>query len=165
MMEQRSSSALTTALLGAICLSLATIVYREFNGIETIVEPARPAAASVTRHVLAEKTFAMAPMERFSAIVKRPIFSPNRRPAAKQPESKKQQRPQSKLALYGIAITAGERIALVGVERGTGLARIKKGEAFSGWVVIDIEQNRVLLRQGTLDEELKLNYGVPPFGK
>ena len=106
----------------------------------------------------------MAPIEKFSAIIERPIFSPIRRPATKQPGSEEQQQ-RSNLTLFGIAISAGEQIALVGVERGTGFARLKKGEAFSGWVLVDIERNRVLLRKGTVDEALELNYGVPPSGR
>jgi type II secretory pathway component PulC len=78
---------------------------------------------------------------------------------------KQAQRPRSKLTLYGIAISAGERIALVGAERGTGLIRVKRGDALSGWVVVDIERTRLLLRQGSRDEHLELNYGIPPPGK
>jgi len=164
MTVQRSLPALTAALLGATCLSLAALLYHELKVVETSADPGKPVAARMIQPLPQEKRFAMAPIEKFSAIIERPIFSPNRRPAAKQPGSEKQG-PRSKLALFGIAISAGERIALVGVERGTGFARIKKGEAFSGWVLVDIERNRVLLRQGSVDEELELNYGMPPSGK
>jgi hypothetical protein len=164
MKAQRSLPALTATLLGAICLGLGALLYHELNAVETPADPGRPVAARMVQPLPREKTFAMAPIGKFSAIIERPIFSPNRRPAAKQPGSEKQL-PGSNLALFGIAISAGERIALVGVERGTGLARMKKGEVFSGWVLVDIEQNRVLLRQGTVDQALELNYGTPPSGR
>ena len=164
MTAQRSLPALTAALLGAICLGLAALLYHEFNALETSANPEEPAAARMVQPLSQEKTFAMAPIEKFSAIIDRPIFSPSRRPATKQPGSEEQQQ-RSNLALFGIAISAGEQIALVGVERGTGLIRMKKGEAFSGWVLVDIEGNRVLLRKGSVDEALELNYGVPPSGR
>jgi type II secretory pathway component PulC len=163
MTAQRSLPVLTAALLGAICLGLAALVLRELNAVETSADAEKPVAARLVQPLPREKTFAMAPIEKFSAIVERPIFSPSRRPAATQSGSlKQQQRPRSKLALFGIAISAGERIALVGVERGTGRARMKEGQTFSGWTVVEIERNRVLLRQGTVDEELELNYEGPP---
>ncbi|MDB5394599.1 MAG: hypothetical protein JWM91_2105 [Rhodospirillales bacterium] len=165
MTAQRSLPALTAAFLGATCLGLLALLQRELNAAETPADPGKPVADRMIRSQPQEKTFAMAPLQKFSAIVERPIFSPNRRPAAKQPDSEKQQRPRSSLALFGITISAGERIALVGVERGTSLARMKEGQAFSGWVVVEIDQNRVLLRQGTVVEALELNYGTPPSGK
>ncbi len=145
-------------------MGLAVLLYYELNALETSADPEKPAAARMVQSLPRERTFAMAPIEKFSAIIERPIFSPIRRPATKQPGSEEQQQ-RSNLALFGIAISAGERIALVGVERGTGLIRMKKGEAFSGWVLVDIERNRVLLRKGTVDEALELNYGVPPSGR
>jgi len=143
---------------------LAVLLYYELNALETSADPEKPAAARMVQSLPRERTFAMAPIEKFSAIIERPIFSPIRRPATKQPGSEEQQQ-RSNLALFGIAISAGEQIALVGVEHGTGLIRMKKGEAFSGWVLVDIEGNRVLLRKGSVDEALELNYGVPPSGR
>ena len=145
-------------------MGLAVLLYYELNALETSADPEKPAAARMVQSLPRERTFAMAPIEKFSAIIDRPIFSPSRRPATKQPGSEEQQQ-RSNLALFGIAISAGEQIALVGVEHGTGLIRMKKGEAFSGWVLVDIERNRVLLRKGTVDEALELNYGVPPSGR
>jgi len=164
MTAQRSLPALTAALLGAICLGLAVLLYHELNALETSADPEMPVDARMVQPLPQETTFAMAPIEKFSAIIDRPIFSPSRRPATKQPGSEEQQQ-RSNLALFGIAISAGERIALVGMERGTGLIRMKKGEAFSGWVLVDIERDRVLLRKGSVDEALELNYGVPPSGR
>jgi type II secretory pathway component PulC len=149
-----------------MCLGLAAVVYRELSSAETSIDSVSPVAKGTIQALRPEKSFAMAPIEKFSAIVERPIFSADRRPASKMAGSEKQaQRPRSKLTLYGIAISAGERIALVGAERGTGLIRVKRGDALSGWVVVDIERTRLLLRQGSRDEQLELNYGIPPPGK
>jgi hypothetical protein len=163
MTPQQLLSVLTPALLGAICVGLAGFVYRELNGVDTAADPLSPVAAGMIQQLAPEGTFAMAPIEKFSAIIERPVFSANRRPVSQQAGSQKQlQRAQSKFTLYGIAISAGQRIALVGMERGTGLIRVKEGDALAGWVVVDIERTRLLLRQGALDEELELNYGALP---
>jgi type II secretory pathway component PulC len=161
MTAQRSLRALT-AVLGASCLGLIALLQREFDAVETSADWGKPVAAHTIRPLPQEMTFAMAPIEKFSAIIERPIFSTTRRPVAEQPAASRQQRPRSNLALFGIVISAGERIALVGAERGAGLVRMKEGEAISGWVVVNIERNRVLLRHGAVAEELELNYGMPP---
>src|SRR4029077_13481088 len=151
MMPQEFLPFMTAALLGAMCLGLGAVVHRELSSAETSTDPVRPVAESTIQALRPEKTFAMAPIEKFSAIVDRPLFSADRRPASKTAVSA--QRPRSKFTLYGVAISAGERIALVGADRGTGLIRVKQGDALSGWTVVDIERTRLLLRQGTRNEQ------------
>ena len=81
MTTHRSLLAMTAAL-GTICLGLTALLQSELDPIEISAEPGKPVAAHAIRPLPAEMTFAMPPIEKFSAIVERPIFSPNRRPAA-----------------------------------------------------------------------------------
>jgi general secretion pathway protein N len=97
----------------------------------------------------------------FSAIVQRPLFAANRRPPAEQaiePQSSK----ELEITFNGVKISAGERQALFQRKDGKGNLRLQEGDEFQGWILEEIEPERVVFRQGDEKKVLALSFDEPP---
>jgi hypothetical protein len=168
-MSRRPSSGVVVPLaLGALCAALAMIVQRQTQLAaeavpepEAFVEPAAAAPEDVP--VLAEEPALEVPShDTFLEIVERPIFSQSRRPAA-EAEVPVVQAPPPTLdyELAGVVIWETQRIALVRPLKGTEITQVAVGGALSGWDVVAIEPERVLLHSGKLEQEMRLKYREP----
>jgi hypothetical protein len=96
-------------------------------------------------------------------IVRRPIFSPNRRPAQVAGDIQLQTVAfELNLKLIGIIISSGEPIAIVSPGNSASFVRLTEGDSYQGWVVAGIEPQRVTLRRDAAVEYLELEYDQPP---
>lgn len=96
-------------------------------------------------------------------IVRRPIFSPNRRPAQVSGDIQLQTVAfELNLKLIGIIISSGEPIAIVSPGNSASFVRLTEGDSYQGWVVAGIEPQRVTLRRDASVEYLELEYDQPP---
>lgn len=151
--------------LMVLCIGLGSLVYWQieyppsFAGANaTADQPAEPGPTDAT---LAEFTFP--PLEEFSEITARPLFSPFRRPPseAESAETATEDAPPPTLSdfnltLTGVVISAEGRMALLQRPASTDLIRALLGQEIDGWRIELIEADRVTLRQGETVEVVTL---------
>lgn len=108
----------------------------------------------------------LAPLETFDVVDERPLFIEGRRPPPDEPAQPQRapppppppppKRPPPRLSLSGIMIIENERLALLRNPPKEGPSKLRKGDEFQGWVVDEIQADRLFLRQGGEREEVKL---------
>ena len=163
MILQRGSGWLTSTLLLGICLALAAFVYVQ---VRTEVPGPVPLGVTVGTPALAalpdQPSYAMAPVEDFSTILERPLFSPNRRPPAQGVVAAVTAAPELQVTLIGVIISSEEQIAIVRLKDASRFARLSVGDSFHGWILASIEPSRITFRRGDVEEHFELTYDVPP---
>ena len=153
---------LAFAALVAISLLCAAMLYRELT--EPAPAPSKAAAgqATVTAPVAppagAPASFAMPPLQAYAEVTARPLFSPGRRPPS---VSQQVAGPASSLALVGVVISRDGRIALIRQGKAPAAARVQEGQLVDGWTVKSIAADRVVVRSGATEAELKLHEDAP----
>jgi hypothetical protein len=108
-----------------------------------------PAPAQDSSGVMLSNPLAAQSLERLSATVDRPLFSPSRRPpaqpAARTPQLPAPPAPPPDLVLSGIVMD-GERVrAIVQVGAEKKILRAQIGDDIGGWTVTQIEGRRLIL--------------------
>lgn len=163
MIARRGSGLLAVPFLLGVCIALGAFVYdqsrREQPG------PAPSAGVSETPPLAAlpaQTSYSVAPVEDFSAILERPLFSPNRRPPAEGVATVAPSAPELEVTLIGVIISSEEQIAIVKVKDATSFARLGVGDTFQGWVLNSIEPSRITFQRGDVEEHIELTYDVPP---
>lgn len=104
------------------------------------------------------------PISAYAAVVKRPLFSDTRRPfipeeitkKAKEPPSPPTRQQQEEYNLSGVIITSDQRLALIEIQRGRKIKRLREGEKLNGWVVASIQADQVTLKRGNDKKVLPL---------
>jgi len=132
-----------------LCLALALLLIWTTDALG--VDAPTPAQAS--NEVTLSNPLAALTMERLSAIVDRPLFSPSRRRAptpavARDPEPQTAPPPPPSLVLSGVAMDGegAHVVVLVGPERRVLRAQI--GDEIGGWKVTQIEGRKLVLSLG-----------------
>ncbi len=163
MIARRGSGWLASTLLLGVCLALAAFVY-----VPVVTEAPGPAPARgggetpALAALPAQPSYAMAPVEDFSEILDRPLFSPTRRPPAQGVVSVEAPEPELQVTLVGVIISSEEQIAIVRLKDADRFARLSVGDSLQGWILDSIEPSRVTFRRGDLEEHIELTYDVPP---
>lgn len=120
---------------------------------QTLSSPPPPA---VTDHPLmhhAHLTQATLPQ----ALVERPLFSANRRPANPQADSTTAQDAQlSQLVLTSIVVTPHDSVAFFYRQDQAKTVKLRQGERFGAWQVTQIEAGRVIFAQADRRHTLDL---------
>lgn len=130
-------------------------------------EPAPAIAASVTRaepsatDTAAEQPpapYVMPPLESFTAVVERPLFSPTRRmpnpppevdtPVAEAPAAEPSGPAEPELRFFGTVTQGGVAAALVTFPSTSEVARLRPGDMVGDWQVISVERNKLELGLG-----------------
>ena len=105
------------------------------------------------------------PVETFSEIVERPLFTDKRRPymppvATGPGKQKRPQRPEadirSLISLSAIVVTKEKRIALIEDNRTGKLQQLRQGEKFNGWVMTGIGTNSIAMQKGPVTRNIEL---------
>lgn len=105
--------------------------------------------------------YALPPLERFAAVVERPLFSPTRRmPPLSEPEPEPstevaaevpppvQGPDEPELRFFGTVRQAGQATALVTFPETNEVARLAPGDQVGEWEVLEVERNRLVLGLG-----------------
>ncbi len=163
MIARRGSGWLASTLLLGVCLALAVFVV-----VQVQMEAPGPAPSGVgagtppLAALPAQPSYTMAPMEDFSGILERPLFSPNRRPPAEGLATVAAREPELQVTLVGVIISSEEQIAIVKLKDGNRFARLSLGDSFQGWILDSIEPSRITFRRGDVEEHVELTYDLPP---
>jgi type II secretory pathway component PulC len=94
------------------------------------------------------------PIEGYSEVTRRPLFSPTRQPPANVVQDT--QGNTGDFTLQGIIITDDGKVALIEYGRPPVLARLKEGQAVEGWTLQSILPDRVVLQHGGSEQEIRL---------
>ena len=162
MIARRGSGWLAATLLLGVCLALAAFVT-----IQVLTEAPGPAPSGggetpPLAALPAQPSYAMAPVEDFSEIRERPLFSPTRRPPAQGVVATAAPEPELQVTLVGVIMFSEEQIAIVRLKDTSRLARLSVGDSIQGWILDSIEPSRVTFRRGDVEEHIELTYDVPP---
>jgi hypothetical protein len=163
MIARRGSGWLASTLLLGVCLALAAFVYVQVQTGAPEPAPSGPGAGTPPLAALpAQPSYAMAPLEDFSAILERPLFSPTRRPPAEGVAAVVAPEPVLQVTLVGVIISSEEQIAIIKLKDGNRFARLSLGDSFEGWILETIEPSRITFRRGDVEEHIELTYELPP---
>jgi type II secretory pathway component PulC len=134
---------------------MAGLVYVELSWpVAASEEPAAaPLPAATARKNAVAGSFSLPPLQSFNAVTDRPLFTPNRRPPAQGSDDAG---PWQSLILAGIIISANSREALILHGKPQTAAHIAEGQDVEGWVVTSILPDRIVIRNGSSEHELKL---------
>jgi hypothetical protein len=141
-------------------------------------DPGTVAAAAVTEPPPAAlEPYALPPLERFAAVVERPLFSPTRRmPPLPEPVAEPQGEPESapppvaepagpeepELRFFGTFRQGDRAAALVTFPATNAVARLAPGDQVGEWEVLEVERNRLVLGLGEERRSFEIfSPGVP----
>ncbi|WP_159098511.1 hypothetical protein [Thiorhodospira sibirica] len=150
---------LATALLALLAL-LAVVWSQSLSWREqrlaywqTLSPPAPPAVADHPLMHHAHLTQATLPQ----ALVERPLFSANRRPASAHADgANAQDAPLSQLILTSIVMTPHDSVAFFYRQDQAKTVKLRQGERFGAWQVAQIEAGRVIFAQAERRHTLDL---------
>ena len=150
----RSRRILAAGLLAA-CAVLGSTIYGELTA-----PPILPAAASLPAPAEGaaaptNASFAMPPLEAYAEVTARPLFFPTRRPAPVQAATVDRVDARS-LVLVGVILAESGKAALIARANLPGARRVAIGDEIEGWVLAEIDADRVVLRSGTTEAVLSL---------
>lgn len=164
MIRYRSWSALFTLA----SLALAAILWVRVTQLDRPTTAAAPPALP-KRTTAAHRTASPARMrnlDAYSAIARRPLFSPTRRPTeSPAPQSTSQPRKTpSRFVLSGVVIVSPDekKIALLRESNSSSVLRLSEGETIGGWRIEKILPDRVIMRSGEESTEIELWNALPP---
>ncbi len=170
--RRRRRSALPLFLL---CLALGYLIYLEIGSPPEALRagPADSPPAEEIAALPSQPSFAIAPIESFSEIVTRPLFSELRRPPIPDAEPGGEPEPEPEpiavakvhrglFVLVGVVITSQTRLAIVRNRKANEVVRLERGARIEGWTVESIEPDRVVFRQGAEIDEVKLDDSLAP---
>ncbi|MFQ5773847.1 MAG: hypothetical protein ACE5GS_04965 [Kiloniellaceae bacterium] len=164
MILRRRSRFLVPGALLAAGLGIAWLLYEDIRagpqpppleGDAGVQAPPLPELPS-------EAGFTMPPAKTFVEILRRPIFSPTRRPSPQGEVTLEAAGSELDLKLVGIIISSRERIAIVAPRNSSTFVRLSQGDRFQGWTVELIEPHRVTFRRDDVAEQIELSYDQPP---
>jgi hypothetical protein len=150
----RSRSILAFALLLASA-ALGSVVYDELAAAPVAASPSAPSVPGTANEGPRATPFAMPPFDTYAEVTARPLFFPTRRPAPVQAASAELVDARA-LVLVGVILSETGRVALIARANLPGANRVAEGQEIEGWTLTAIEADRVVLRHGTIEAELRL---------
>jgi hypothetical protein len=164
MTRQRRSRVVRAAGLAGLCVALAWLDLYLYTGSNGPVEPvlATEREQVAVAPLPPEPSFAIGPLEHFSEIVERPIFSQGRRLPEVAPATVADPEVASlDFVLEGVVITPGQRLALFRPETGGQPVRVPEGGKVRGWAVVAVQPYSVTIRRGEEEATLELKFKAP----
>ena len=145
-------------LLLAACVGLAAIIYAEVSASPFAPADAALSSSSAQRAKSpsddGSARFSLRPLQSFSVVTERPLFAQTRRPSARGSDDTLG--PWSSFTLAGIIISPTAREALILHGQPPTVVHLQEGQDVEGWTVTSILPDRIVLRGGDAEHELKL---------
>ena len=166
-MSARTGLVTGPVLPALVCLGLGAALYLE---LQRPADPARvPVAALATDAPAApgaeiQALFDLPPIDAFSEIADRPVFSPNRRPPdyfGEEDDAVFELEPARRQGLdvtvVGI-ITGPRAVALLQPDSGDRLVPLAEGQTLSGWTLTAIEPFRLVFQRDGDERTIELEF-------
>ena len=154
MMPRHRIQTLFIGLTAAVCVLLGWTIQHEMTALPS-TRAAAPAADPIAP--AAPASFAVPDRDSLAVIVERPVFSESRRPG----EAVEGPALALDFTLVGVVISGRERSALVQSPHGGAVQRLAEGEEVSGWIVVDIAPDHIVVRHDATEAEMPLDYNAP----
>lgn len=165
MSARATGTRITWALLALIALLGAAIMAQlSADRAPLAGDPARhvPAAADAPATPVTPEALdtGLGPIERYAAVVERPLFDPTRRPppAATAQVREAPVPPPTQFALEGVVLAPGKRSAIFRNITTSKMLHVGEGARLGEWVVETLETDRAVLRHGDGAHELALRH-------
>lgn len=165
------AAALAVVLLAAGAAAAQTFVLVDADG-ETIPEVAPEADAPRV------SPFPWLTIELLAATRDRPLFSPERRGAAPEPEVVEEEpepEPETpppvadvtppRVRLSGVVISGTLRIAMLHDDDTDDIIRLRQGQSFSDWTLVAVEPRSILFRHGEQEHKIDLTAEIEASGE
>ncbi len=162
MIEQAKGTLWMKVALATACVVAAWMLYNLLSGPGRPPEPGSQPSVSLPdpRALTADLSYTMPPMTKFETILRRPLFSPNRRGVGGTAVVAVSQ--ELDLQITGTVVTDRDRYAMV-LPRGTDeTLTLREGEDFRGWTVTRVHLKGVVFERGASQEEILMNYEIAP---
>ena len=159
-MRRHRTRAVFVWLLGMVCIALAWVIYEEISDLSTTEIPDSTDAErpNLVAPMPSQPILAMPDKASLAVILERPVFSQTRRPGG---GIAGEQATSTDFTLSGVVISATQRSALVQPDNGGIIQRLKEGEDIAGWILVEIAPDRIIVRRGTVEAEVFLDYAAP----
>lgn len=161
----------TSPILMVVCVLAAVVVYIQVQTGPNLRVASLPVTASIAEpapDLPTQPAFSMPPLESFSQIIDRPLFSVSRRPEEAvevAPKAAQQGRAQAHgFIVKGIIIAENTRVALILRKGAKSMMQIAEGQVIDGWTVATILPDRVVFRRGNVSNEVKIE-DLPGTGR
>jgi hypothetical protein len=150
----------TSLLMLGCVLAASLLVVQWFNppSVEEVTS-APNQTSSNEFEVTPVQPFQIDPLNDYRDIIERPLFLAERRPPEEVPE----EMPASEtpvddedLVLLGVVLTPDANMALLLVDQGGRIARLRVGEKVNGWELQSVQANQVNLHNGEKELDLPL---------
>ena len=164
-MRRKSIPVLPTALL-FVCIGLLWAVYQEMGANSRPIALPDSGAAKSVPALPAVMRYELAPIDRFSATVERPLFVATRRPPGTEaaPTAPVVEQPLD-LVLKGVIVSGRGGIAILSETSGRGTLTMAQGKQYKGWTLAEILPDRLIFRRGNQERTLALLYDRAPAKK
>lgn len=145
-------------VLAMVCVGLAVVLWKEIEQGNAAAPAAKRVAASRGEETAAVAPPQMPPLEAYADILDRNLFDRSRRvPGVEAEEPPASAAEPLPLVLTGVVITPQTRFALLTDNTPDNVVRLKPGESFGRWVLVEVRRDGVTLRRGTQFRELPLH--------
>jgi hypothetical protein len=107
--------------------------------------------------------FLAPPESAFAIVAEKPLFDQQRKKYVPPPVADKAAPPPPpNLSLVGVIIDSDKRLAMVKSSEGALASSVAVGAQIAGWQVAEIEPDRIVLKAGTAQEEVRLDANKAP---
>jgi hypothetical protein len=178
MRARRLSKVILRLCLVAVCAAALDRLYTEWHLLqspaETVHPPSTPASASQAS--VPATAMSQPPIDAYSVVLERPLFSPTRRPPEPLPpepplvpelaHSAAPEAPPPPLEpaflLVGTVVDRSARIALVRSLNNGQVIQLREGQEVEGWTVLLVEADRAFFRNSGVEREMLLDFTSAP---
>jgi hypothetical protein len=147
--------------LGALCIVLGWAIYKQVTGLSALPTPETSVsvAPGQSTEMGSPAIPSMPDRSTLAIILERPLFAQGRRPSDGATGSR--QATSIDFTLAGVVIFGDERSALIRPAAGEAIRQLKIGENVGGWTLKEVALDRVIVRRGTTEAEVFLDYAAP----
>jgi len=152
-------------ILGCVCGALFLILSYEIIAPRPAYSVPQVSVAPIPALPKPPGLLLAPPASEFAAIADRPLFDAQRKkyvPPPVDPTAKQAPPPPPTLSLVGVIIDADHKIAMVKSSDGMLAASMSEGAEIGGWHLATIEPDRIVLKFGASEHEVRLDANKAP---
>ncbi len=142
-----------TACLAVVCVVLAAVAYGEIRTPFGEPDAVPPSTTSHSTDAETREDVTLPPLSRFSEVTARPLFLQSRRGSADDGGGSAA---FTELSLAGLIVTPDTRQALISHGDPAEVVSRREGQSVDGWLVMSIRPDRVIVRNGAEEHELRM---------
>jgi hypothetical protein len=153
-MSPRQRVTMTGLAVTCCCLVVVVALEAHAPADDSMAIAAPALAVSTATTAATPPTFTLPPLDNFSAVAERPLFSPDRQPSAQPGPAGTGA--WSTLTLAGVIVTPDARQALIAHGQPKSIVHLREGQSVDGWTLRSIAADRVVVANGHEQHELRL---------